>query len=81
MLKLFKYFRFLHYFDNNQNLFLYSTIFFCILILFVFVIYIYLIILSYKGRKIENKKIFLFLLRYIMNVLCSIFIIPLQGKK
>ncbi len=80
LLQFFKYFRFLHYFDNNQNLFLYSTIFFCLLIIFVFIIYIYLLILSYNGKKIENKKIVLMILRYIMNFLCTIFIIPLQGK-
>ena len=81
MLKFFKFFRFLHYFDNNQNLFLYSTYIFIILILFVFVIYMYLVILSFNGRKIENKTILIEMLRILMSFICSILIIPLEGKK
>ena len=81
MLKFFKFFRLLHYFDYNQNLFLYSTYIFVILILFVFVIYLYLVILSFNGRKIENKTILIEILRILMSFICSILIIPLEGKK
>lgn len=81
MLKFFKFFRFLHYFDYNQNLFLYSTYLFIILILFVFVIYMYLVILSFNGKKIEHKTFLIEILRILMSFICTIFIVPLQGKK
>ena len=81
MLKFFKFFRLLHYFDYNQNLFLYSTYIFIILILFVFVIYLYLVILSFNGRKIENKTILIEILRVLMSFISSILLIPLEGKK
>jgi hypothetical protein len=41
----------------------------------------YLVILSFNGRKIENKTILIEMLRILMSFICSILIIPLEGKK
>jgi hypothetical protein len=80
MIEFFKYFRLLHYFNYNQNLFLFSTILFCLFILIVLIIYIYLILLSFNGKNIEYKKFCLGTLRFSMGIISTILIIPLQGK-
>ena len=79
MCDFFKYFRFLYYFYDNQNLFIISIELFCGFILLNFILYLYLVILSINGKKIEKKTIIKLILRTSMEIMNSILIVPLEG--
>ena len=71
MCDFFKYFRFLYYVYDNQNLFIIY-----IELLWAFILIIFL---SINGKKIENKKIIKLILRTSMEIMNSVLIVPFTG--
>ena len=79
MCDFFKYFRFLYYVYDNQNLFIIYVELICGFILINFILFLYLVILSINGKKIENKTIIKVILRTSMEIMNSVLIVPLEG--
>ena len=79
MCDFFKYFRFLYYVYDNQNLFIIYIELLWAFILINFILFLYLIFLSINGKKIEKKKIIKLILRTSMEIMNSILIVPLEG--